>query len=76
MPDFSIRYPRYPSPASEPIDHEENKSSYKTAFRDSHHMIRYHHDLLPQIENIAFVNDALGETVEEKLNLKKKKKKI
>ena len=41
MPKPDIRYPRYPSPASEPINHDDAHIDYKTAFRDSIHMIRY-----------------------------------
>lgn len=45
MPKPDIKYPRYPSPASEPINHEMNHSGYKAAYRDSTHSVRYSSNL-------------------------------
>ncbi|KRX01721.1 hypothetical protein PPERSA_01591 [Pseudocohnilembus persalinus] len=69
MPNPRVKYVRYPSPASEPINHDENQMDYKTAFRDSIHQIRYHKDLLAdqETESFHYVQDAYGDSVQDKL---------
>ena len=58
----SARYVRYPSPASETHNREENEVDFKTAYRDSVYQIRYPDDLMvPEFDSIV-MGDPFGIT--------------
>lgn len=63
----SARYVRYPSPASETHNREENEVDFKTAYRDSVYQIRYPDDLMvPEFDSIV-MGDPFGITPVQRL---------
>lgn len=58
---------RYPAPGNEPANHEFNYVDYKTAYRDSIHHIRNNVDTHKGLTSYAYMQDPIGESVEEKL---------
>lgn len=60
-----MRYPRYPSVASEPIDNL-NDQDFKTPYRESVHHIRYLNESMP-LDRQYVVRDPLREKPVEKL---------
>lgn len=44
LPNKDVRVNRYPAPGSEPHEKELRQFSYKTAYRDSIHTIRWTND--------------------------------
>ena len=62
----NVRYPRYPAPGSEPINHSIHASDYKTAYRDSIHHIRFLETSMDHEARFVF-SDPIGETKPEKL---------
>lgn len=67
LPKPDVRRFRYPAPASEPINHDENVIDYKTAFRDSPYDIRYHHEVHKSDAEYHFAADPVGESTTERL---------
>eukprot|EP01017_Pseudomicrothorax_dubius_P040122 TRINITY_DN6236_c0_g2_i3.p1 TRINITY_DN6236_c0_g2~~TRINITY_DN6236_c0_g2_i3.p1 ORF type:complete len:315 (+),score=85.51 TRINITY_DN6236_c0_g2_i3:73-945(+) len=59
---------RFPAPGSEPVDYEFNSMSYKTAYRDSVHSVRYIDEEPGNGRDTwVFIHDPFGESVEQKL---------
>ncbi|KAL4441410.1 hypothetical protein ABPG74_013705 [Tetrahymena malaccensis] len=67
LPKPTVRRTRYPAPGSEPINREVHQIDYKTAFRDSPHNIRYHHEIHSSDQTYHSSYDPVGETTTERL---------
>lgn len=67
LPKPHVRRSRYPAPASEPINRDENQIDYKTAFRDSPHNIRYNNEINLSDQSYHAGYDPVGESTAERL---------